>query len=225
MISDAALKEAANAINQSMLEALPKPEECTHIFSAAFERKMRKLIRRANHPIVYKVLSRAACVLIVLALSAGLFLTFHTEARAAVVDWIKEKVDEFYHYFAPEKETNVPLSGEYCLGWVPEGYTLLFSNTTDGKTEGYVNSSGQVLQFQCVSSSSGPLLAGYGEYEEQQVTIGEQSAEIYLAKDCSNSSSIILSSNNGNALLCISGHLNKAELIKIAENVFLQERP
>ena len=227
MISDAALKEAAFAVEQAMLDALPKPEECDHVFSPRFERKMRKLIRKANHPIAYKALSRAACALLVLVLSASLLLTFHPKAQAAAVDWIREKVEDFYQYFTQEKgsepEAEAATPEQYCLGWIPEGYTLLFSNTTDGKTEAYVNDAGQILQFICRYRSSGSLIVGGGAYEEKQVMIGDIQAELYLAKDPGEGSFIIWSANNSNILLCISAQLEEADLIKLAESVFIQE--
>lgn len=225
MISDAVLTEAAFAVDQAMLDALPKPEECTHIFSRTFEKKMRRLIRRTDHPMVYKVLSRAACALLALVLSAGLFLAFHTEARAAVVDWIKEKIEDFYSYTPPEKDPDAALPGEYYLGWIPEGYTQLMSKTTeDDKAELYVNDAGQILQFHCIhSSSSGSLLLGGGEYKEKKVEIGTMQADLYLSKDNRRSSFIVWPVNNGDVLLHISAHLNETDLIKIAENVFLRE--
>ena len=225
MISDAALTEAAFAVDQAVLDALPKPEECTHAFSPAFARKMRKLIRKTNHPVAYKVLNRVACVLIVLALSAGLFLTFHTEARAAVIDWIKEKVEDFYSYSPPVKDPDAALPGEYCLGWIPEGYTLLLSKISDvDKTECYVDESGNYLKFFCVnSSSSGSLFAGGGEYAEKYVEVGSLRAEIHLAKDSRNSNAIIWFTDNGQTLLYIGAYLTEADLIKIAESVYLQE--
>ena len=230
MISDAALKEAAFAVEQAMLDTLPKPEECDHVFSPRFERKMRKLIRKTNHPIVYKALSRAACALLVLVLSASLLLTFHPKARAAVVDWIKEKVEDFYHYFAPEKESEpesgAAAPGDYCLGWIPEGYTQLISKTTeDDKTEFYVNDAGQILQFRCLySNSSSSLLAGGGEYDEKHLEIGSLHVDLYLAKDNSRGNAIIWSVNNGNLLLYVSAQLEEADLIKMAESVFMQEK-
>ena len=229
MISDAALKEAAFAVEQAMLDALPKPEECDHVFSPRFERKMRKLIRKTNHPIVYKALSRAACALLVLVLSASLLLTFHPKARAAVVDWIKEKVEDFYHYFALEKESEpeagAATPGDYCLGWIPEGYTLLFSDVSDAdKVECYMDDNGNMLQFHCVySSSSGSLMVGGGAYEEKQFMIGDIRADIYLAKDSRRGNFITWSANNSNILLCISAQLEESDLIKMAESVFLQE--
>ena len=225
MISDAALKEAASAVNQAMLDALPNPENCTHVFSPRFERKMRKLIRRVKHPIIYKTLNRVACALIVLILSAGLFLTFHTEARAAVVDWIKEKVEDFYHYFAPEQGQEAAIPGEYCLGWIPEGYELLFSENVEGsKTEYYRNDAGQILQFHCLYHTSySSLLVGGGEYDEKYIVTEKLEASIHLSKGSNNSNGIVWYVGNGNTLLHISANLEEEDLIKIAENAYLQE--
>ena len=224
MISDAALKEAASAVNQAMLDALPNPENCTHVFSPRFERKMRKLIRRVKHPIIYKTLNRVACALIVLILSAGLFLTFHTEARAAVVDWIKEKVEDFYHYFAPENGQKAAITGEYCLGWVPDGYTYLFFNETENtKTKVYVNQNGEILQFiRLYGSDSESLLIGGGEYEEKHIEFGNLKADIYLTGSRNNGSIIIWPNDNGDILFSVSAPLEETVLIKIAENIHLQ---
>ena len=224
MISDAALTEAAFAVDQAMLDAMPKPETCSHVFSPAFERKMRKLIRKTNHPIVYKVLSRAACALLALILSASLLLALNPEARAAVADWIKEKVEDFYQYY-PKKTPGAVLPGEYCLGWIPEGCTLEWSKISDvHKVECYVDASGNYLKFLYLSSStSGSLLVGGGEYVEKYVKIGNLRAEIYLAKDSRNSNAIIWYTDNGQTLFFIDAYLSEADLIKIAESVYLQE--
>ena len=40
-----------------------------HIFSPAFERRMKKLLRRGRHPVWYKALRAAACLLLALLLS------------------------------------------------------------------------------------------------------------------------------------------------------------
>jgi len=230
MISDAELKEAAAAVNQAMLDALPKPEECTHVFSPAFERKMRKLIRRVRHPLVYKSLQRAACLLIVFVLSAGLFLAFHTEARAAVVDWVREKVEDFYRYFAPEDgaeedELESTAPGEYCLGWIPEGYTLLFSDDLEtSKLEMYINESGQALQFQSIKRGfSGAIQFGGGDYDEKTIVTDNLEASVYLSKNKDRGNVITWSESNGNILLYISAPLEEAELIRIAENIYLQK--
>ena len=44
MLSEELLKQAAEELALAMNESLPKPEECQHQFSEAFERKMQLLL-------------------------------------------------------------------------------------------------------------------------------------------------------------------------------------
>ena len=51
MISDKELQEASRRYEKALLAGLPEPEECPAVFSPAFERKMKKLIFRGDHPV------------------------------------------------------------------------------------------------------------------------------------------------------------------------------
>ena len=56
MISDAMLQQAVEELATAINESLPDPKECVFQFSPKFERKMKRLTRRANHPILYRSL-------------------------------------------------------------------------------------------------------------------------------------------------------------------------
>ena len=64
MISDKDLYEAARKVDEAILASLPKPEECEATFSRRFERKMKKIIRRVDHPVRYWVQKSVACFLV-----------------------------------------------------------------------------------------------------------------------------------------------------------------
>jgi len=51
VISDKELQEASRRYEKALLAGLPEPEECPAVFSPAFERKMKKLIFRVDHPV------------------------------------------------------------------------------------------------------------------------------------------------------------------------------
>lgn len=53
MISDNDLREAARAREKAVLDAMPEPEDCPATFSRGFHRKMLKLIRRVDHPVLW----------------------------------------------------------------------------------------------------------------------------------------------------------------------------
>ena len=124
MISDERLREAARRAEESILASLPEPEDCEAVFSARFERKMRKLIRRTAHPIRYRVMKAAACFLLVVLIGGGV-LTFNAEARAAFLGWVREVYSFYfeYHYTGSQKELSQDTI--YCPTWVPDGYDLI----------------------------------------------------------------------------------------------------
>ena len=97
MISEERLRQAAGTAAMAIADSLPAPEECQHGFSPGFERRMRKVLRRGNHPSVYRGLRRAACFLLALLLSGSVWLTVDTEARDIVFGWISERVEGAYH--------------------------------------------------------------------------------------------------------------------------------
>ena len=144
---DELLAQAAHEVSLAIMDKYPDDREYDVTFSKSFEKKMEKVIRRANHFVAYKVLRRVACILIALFAAATMFLAINTEARAAVVDWIKETFGEFYHYFfTGEQEQKEPEM--YSLDWVPEGYVIKGSYEVDNvKYMIYSNTSGNMIHY------------------------------------------------------------------------------
>lgn len=85
MISEERLREAARQAEKNLLASLPEPEDCEATFSPEFERKMKKLVRRTDHPIRYWAQKAVACILLTILIGGGSVLAFSTEARAAFV--------------------------------------------------------------------------------------------------------------------------------------------
>lgn len=250
LITDELLSKAAYEVDMAILDMLPEPSECDHVFSASFENKIKKLIRKAKHFVAYKVLKRVACILIAIILSGCLFVALHPSARAAVVDWVKEKVDDFYHYFfigETKPETVIPdttentkdtdgidateatsVAGEmkkYYLSWVPEGYALLTSFDEENKiTYIYVDATGQMMQFNYMHGDDNrSLLIGGGDYEQKYVTVGSMQAEVLLAKTSEHSNAVIWKSEDGNIIFAISAFVDEDDLIKMVENCIVEE--
>ena len=103
-----------------MMEILPE-----HDFSPGFERRMKKLIRRADHPMRYRVAQVAACLLLAALLSGCTVLAVSPEARAAFVGWVRELSEGWsvYHYFGEKKDSLGDII--YRPTWVPDGYEVI----------------------------------------------------------------------------------------------------
>ena len=69
-----------------------------HEFSPAFEKKIRKLKRRADHPAFYRTMNRVASILLAILITGGAWISVDAEARAAVVGWVKEIYETYFVY-------------------------------------------------------------------------------------------------------------------------------
>ena len=106
MISDERLCKAAQQAEKAFLASLPEPKDCKATFSPAFERKMKKLVKRTDHPIMYWIQKSVACLILILLLGGGSVLALSTEARAAFVGWVREIYESWfvYQYLGDEKK-------------------------------------------------------------------------------------------------------------------------
>ena len=111
-----------------MLASLPEPEECEATFSPEFERKMKKLIRRTDHPVRHRIMKAAACFLLVILLGGGSVLTLSADARAAFVGWVRDVYQSYetwfvYHFTGENNTVSEDIS--YHPTWIPQDYAEL----------------------------------------------------------------------------------------------------
>lgn len=224
MFSDELLERAVLEVEQAILDSLPDSRECRHDFSLSFQRKMKKLIHRANHIVAYRVLRRVACIVIAFLVSMSMILTFNAEARAAVLDWVKEQFEGVYHYFFVRED--VPEErNSYYLDWVPDGYVLRDSIEIDnGVSYLYANSSGDLLYFAYMyGSESRAVMSGRGKYDQKYIVDGTFCAEVFLALDSVETNIITWTGDNGSVIFTITGYLGEEDLIKIAKSVISEK--
>ncbi len=120
------LKAALQEAYFMELEEIPSEEKLSEdealTFSSAFERKMKKLIRRADHPIRYRIAQVVACLLLVALLSGCTVVAVSPEARAAFVGWVRETYETWFVYRYTGEEQLPPENTVYAPTWVPDGY-------------------------------------------------------------------------------------------------------
>lgn len=220
MITDEMLEQAAAEFADAIDMSLPDPSECTHQFSRRFERKMRRLIRRVEHPALYHILRSAACIVLAMMVGFGSVLAVSVEARAAVFGWVKQQHDNFYVYFFDGKVC-VDETVRYSPGWMPEGCVFVTSyETAGGEVYIYTDAEDTLIQFSYTSdpNSESVYIEGVG-YSKERVEIKNCSGEVYISDDPGKTNSLIWNDETNKVLFCISGNFEKETLIKIAETI------
>ena len=222
MISDSMLRSAAKKsceIYVSRLEAGYDPK-AQHKFSPEFEKKIKKLKRKANHPIVYRSLQRIASIILVCLFACSAWLTVDAEARSAFFGWVKEIYETYFVYRFEGNADYSESSVAYRPTWLPEGYTEFYVDDIDATTVvSYQNADGLLLTFRYTHNPNETdwfIDATHAVIKE--TTVNGYPAEILLADNIT-TASVIAWTDEQDSAFYVSGFLSESELIKIAENI------
>ena len=222
MISDSMLRSAAKKsceiyVNQLESGYDPKTQ---HEFSPEFEKKIKRLRRKANRPIVYRSLQRIASIILVCLIACGAWLTVDAEARATFFGWIKEIYETYFVYHFEGDADYSESSVAYRPTWLPEGYTEFYVNEAQSTTVVlYQNEDGFLLTFQYTHN---PNETDWFIDAEQAVikktSMNGYPAEI-LMTDNTTTASLIAWTDEQDSAFYVSAFLSESELIRIAESV------
>lgn len=221
MITDEMLRIAATEANQAICDSLPRPEECDHQFSPRFERKMRRVIRRGRHPVAYKYLRRAACLLVAVTLFGASWLTVDAEARGAFFAWVRQQYENFVEYrfegLAPDEE----MTSNFAPTWLPAGYEETEARCSESTTiRVYGNQDGQKISLiYSHGADAVSIFIGADHMTAEKVAVGTQQADFYQDTDPENANVLVWQSESGDVIFSISAVLPKDELVKIAESI------
>lgn len=225
-MKEALLRSAAQEVRSAMLDALP-----TDLFpvSPAFEQRMAPLLRapsiaRRASPFPVK----AAIVAAVLCCAALSVPTVRAELRR----WSLEvRTDVRVHYFTGDPiEEPLPW---YAIGVFPEGYYLspereiVESSSGDFRSIRYENDAGQYLYFDYGYMEQGAASVLYLDEGDTLVetTVNGYSAEICLTDTPETSRNLITwIVEEDNMDFSIMGHFSAAELVEMAESVYIEKK-
>lgn len=222
MISDSMLRSAAKKsceiyVNQLESGYDPKTQ---HEFSPEFEKKIKRLRRKANHPIVYRSLQRIASIILVCLIACSAWLTVDAEARSAFFGWVKEIYETYFVYRFEGNADYSESSVAYRPTWLPEGYTEFYVDDIDATTVvSYQNTDGLLLTFRYTHNPNETdwfIDATHAVIKE--TTVNGYPAEILLADNIT-TASVIAWTDEQDSAFYVSGFLSESELIKIAENI------
>ncbi len=225
MISDERLREAAQQAEKAFLASLPEPKDSKAAFSPAFERKMKKLIKRIDHPIVYWIQKSVACLVLILLLGGGSVLALSTEARAAFVGWVREVYESWfvYHYTG---EDAITTENTICYpGWLPDGYELIAAPAPGPHTISiYENQAKDTIIFNCFKNSeSMAIQIGKENAFVEKVQIDDAFADLYVDSKSGETNHLIWEDPENKVIFWLVSTLDSDYMVKIAESIELMD--
>ncbi len=225
MISEERLQAAAEEAARAILQSLPADADMQYTPSPSFAKRMKKLIFRMEHPVLYYGMRSAACLLALVLSGSILLFGISPDVRAAVLGWFKQLKEGTHYEYDFEGDNAVDMTGvRYEPGWVPEGFELVAQEVDDyGGMYAYSDGSEYVTQLMyIIASNSGDakLLMDGNEpnYECEYIKILDYDAEFYISKSDEHTNALIWIDEN-NTLFYFTGKLSKEEMVKVAENV------
>jgi len=204
----------------SYLERGYTPEN-QHEFSLQFEKKIKKLKWKADHPVFYHATKRIASIVLAILITGGVWIAVDAEARAAFVGWVKEVYEEFFVYrFNDETDIqNEPY--EYEFTWLPNGYVKLYEKDTGSRiTRLYKNEAGQMLQFNYVYDPNETdiyVIAPTATVDD--AVVNGYAADFIISGD-ERAANVLMWIDSNNCAFYISAYLEKEDLVNLAESLY-----
>lgn len=215
-----------NLARQALLDAIHQEygslmaEMPEHNFLPEFEKKMRRMIRRANHPIRFRMIQTAACLLLAILLTGCTVLAVSPEARAAFAGWIKELQQEWFSYRYAGEVDSSPRNTVYFPAWLPEGYREVEAPEPGTFVRAlYQNESGGLLSFAYQVGLE--KTAFHVEWENtniQPVTVSGKKADFY--QNTPDGANVLVWTDEAQGIVFwLAAQLTEEELIQAAESL------
>lgn len=219
MVTKAMLQEAAGIAENRRLQSIENMPQVEHQFSARFERKMNRLIRRVEHPVQHAFFRSVAAVLLLVFILFGMVFAISPEVRASVINWVKSTFFEFTQYSANQNTENADF--EYYLQFIPEGYSEFRTNDTEyGNTIIYIHEDGRLLKFLYADGNGAHKLSIITDLHTHiEAHVNGNKADIYITDSELESNAIVWTDSESGYLFFIGAKADKDQLIALAESV------
>ena len=227
MIPEELLCEAAARSCEAYVSYLEADYDAgeTYEFSKAFEKRIDRLKRRADHPIFYQTVRRVAIILIAILFAGTIWIAIDSDARAAFFGWFGEYTGYYYdyHHVGSARETEEAAHGApagYRPIWIPEGYAEKSVRVFNDKTTVlYVNDSGELVRFSYVITSRDYNWSfDFSQGETVDCQVGDQPANLFRSHTEKTSSAVTWIGTD-NTAFHVTGFVSEEELLKMAESV------
>ena len=226
MISTEFIRQATEEYHEESMSAIPTESEYDHVFSDRFEKNMKSIIKKNNHPQLKRVLRMAASFALVILVAGGSVMALSPTARAAVIGWIFGQEVTIFSYTSMGEESEFDVYYKYDLPQIPEGY-FLWQEIVDedqciilyGEEE-----TGHLLKITATPNDGNRAMYLVTTSDEKStVQIGDITADFYLSESEDVSSGLAWVDPENDYLICLDGFFSKEELIEMAEGLLQTE--
>jgi len=222
MITDEMLCTAAARSSELFVQAVALDYDPAQQYepSELFQKKIKRLFRRAKHPYLYQTMRRVAAIFLAAILAGSVYLAVDTEARAAFFGWIKETYETYFVYRFKDDSTAESAPSVLRPTWLPQGYTEYVVNDAVGTiTVVYANDAGEMLTFRYSQNPKQTdwFIDSTNTIQSNAIINGNQ-ADVFISTNPSVSSAILWTRPDHTAFY-ISGFLSENDLIKVAESI------
>ena len=189
-----------------------------------FEKKIRKLKRRADHPYLRKFLNCAASIVLAMFIAGSLWLSVDVEARAAFIQWVREVHEEsiLYRYFNMPQDDVLPT---YEVTDLPEGYvrTELLVDETSCIQIFEHETDMMIFVYNFINSETQTEIEFFGDYELYQVSVGTFTADYYATRSPDETSELLWIDEENGIAFQLSSYLGKSEMLEVANSIARKE--
>ena len=185
-----------------------------HAFSPAFERRMKRLLRRGRHPVWHKTLHAAACLLLALLLSGCAVLAVSPEAREVFSGWVREVHETYFLYHFETSAEDCPVKGDEIPQGLDAGKSVL--TCEDGK-------GGRLTITYAQEFDVTGLRPDECKADAVSVLVGEDRAFWFPGRE--GTRHLVWVDGESGVFFWISGPLAGEELIRIGEGMEKREKP
>ena len=222
MISNEFIRQATEEYLEESMPAIPAENEIDHVFSDRFEKNMKSVIRKNNHPQLKRVLHMAASFALVILLTGSSVMALSPTARAAVLGWLFGQDGTTFSYTSMGEESDSDVYYKYELPQIPEGY-FLWQEIVDESQSIMLYAEEETGHLLKVTGSpndgTGAMFLLTTTDEKSTVQIGDITADFYLSDSEDISSGLAWVDPDTDYLICLDGFFSKEELIEMAQSL------
>lgn len=224
---DAALQAAATQTAESLLSSLPAPSSCQHVFSELFLKKIERLRRRYSWKKAGRTAGRyAAAILLTASLTLGAIMAVSPQARAGIMQWVREKQENriIYRFYKEQTQAPLPL---YRPTWIPEGmeqekyrydkfsyFAFYYNNETK---------QGFSIDYSYMDDSSIPVVTPEEGCTIIHTEVNGCPADFYQMPDDRDGNVLVILDEEANIMFGIAGNIDRDSIFNIAEHIVLDK--